>query len=86
MTFEEYRRYDALGLAELVKSGQISPAELLEIAIRRADTINPALNAIIHPMYEAARTEAGSVRRDAPFAGVPFLVKDLGMEVAGTPM
>lgn len=86
MTFEEYRRYDALGLAELVKSGQISPAELLEIAIRRAETVNPALNAIIHPMYEAARTEAGSVRRDAPFAGVPFLVKDLGMEVAGTPM
>lgn len=86
MTFEEYRSYDALGLAELVKTGRITPEELLEIAIRRAEAVNPALNAIIHPMYEKARAQAGSARRDAPFAGVPFLIKDLGMEVEGEPM
>ncbi|MCC6461937.1 MAG: amidase [Saprospiraceae bacterium] len=86
MTFEEYRQYDALGLAKLVRNGELSPEELTEIAIRRIEAINPTINAVVHRRYEAARAEARQVKRNASFAGVPFLVKDLGMEVAGTPM
>ena len=86
MTFEEYRQYDALGLANLVRNGELSPEELAEVAIRRIEAINPAINAVIHRRYEAARSEARQVKRSAVLAGVPFLVKDLGMEVAGTPM
>lgn len=86
MTFEEYRSYDALGLADLVKKGEIKPEELIEIAIRRTEALNPVLNAVIHKIYEEARTASKTIRRETPFAGVPFLIKDLGIEVKGTPM
>lgn len=86
LSFNEYRRYDALGLAELVRKGEVTPEELLDIAIRRAEEVNPALNAIVHKLYDHGKEAARTAPRDAPFAGVPFLVKDLGMEVAGTPM
>ena len=46
MTFEEYRQYDALGLAELVKKRSITPSELIEIAIQRAEAVNLLINAI----------------------------------------
>ena len=86
MTFEEYRRHDALGLAELVRKGEIAPIDLVETAIRRIEAVNPEVNAVIHRRFEEARAEARQVDRSAPFAGVPFLIKDLGMEVAGMPM
>lgn len=86
MNFEEYRRHDALGLAELVKKGEIKAEELLETAIRRTEEVNPALNVVIHKIYEEARATAKKVSRSGIFTGVPFLVKDLGMEIKGVPM
>lgn len=86
MTFDEYRQYDALGLAGLVKQGEISAAELVETAIAQIEALNPALNAVIYYRFGEARSEALQTDRSAPFAGVPFLVKDLGMEVSGMPM
>lgn len=84
MTFDEYSRYDGLGLAGLVATGEISAAELLEIAIARAEEVNPALNAIIYRDYERAR-EAAKQPPLGPFAGVPFLLKDISLQCAGTP-
>ncbi|MBK8920140.1 MAG: amidase [Saprospirales bacterium] len=86
MTFEEYRRHDALGLATLVHNGEVTPLELVDTAIQRLEAVNPQINAIIHRRFEEARQEARNADRTAPFAGVPFLVKDLGMEVQGMPM
>ncbi len=86
MTYEAYRQYDALGLAELVRRGEVSAETLLALAIERAEAVNPRLNAIIHWRLERALEEARQVHREAPFAGVPFLVKDLGMEIEGMPM
>ncbi len=86
MTFDEYRRYDALGLAELVRKGDVTPLELLDIAIARTEAVNPQLNAVIHKMYDEGRRLAARVDRQAPFAGVPFLIKDLGLEVKGFPL
>ncbi len=86
LSFDEYRAHDALGLAALVRKGEVTPEELLETAIRRVEQVNPSLNAVIHKLYEMGRQAAQQAPRDAPFAGVPFLVKDLGMEVAGAPM
>jgi len=80
--FKEYRDYDALGLAELVRSRQVAAAELLEAAIARAEEVNPTLNAIIIPMHDIARARAKE-KLDGPFAGVPFLTKDLFQEYAG---
>ncbi len=82
--YGEYRRYDAVGLAELVARREVSPAELLEAAIRRAEHVNGHLNAIVYPMYDIARQRAAT-ELSGPFAGVPFLLKDLMQDYAGVP-
>lgn len=84
--YDELAQLDATAQAELVRGRQVTPAELVDAAIARADRINPSINAIVTPMYELAQAAAADVRRDAPFAGVPFLLKDLMAEYAGTPM
>lgn len=83
--FEEYDDHDAVGLAQLVDRGEISPLELCEEAICRAEAVNPALNAIITPMYELARKVARTELPDGPLRGVPFLLKDILAEYAGVP-
>jgi amidase len=82
---EEYLRYDATGLAGLVARGKVSPLELAETAIARIERLNPAVNAVIHRMDEAARRAARGTLPDGPFRGVPFLLKDLLSGVAGEP-
>jgi amidase len=82
--FTEYTNYDAMGLAELIARRDVSPRELLEAAIMRAEAVNPKLNAIIHPMYDLAKTRAVE-NLSGPFAGVPFLIKDLFQDYAGVP-
>ena len=78
----DFSALDALGQAELITSKQASAAELLEAAIARAEATNPALNFLAQPLYDRARTAAaGSFT--GPFAGVPFLVKDLHMAIKG---
>jgi amidase len=80
----EYARHDALGLAELLRRGELTAPELLETAIDCAQQLNPQLNAIVRPMYEIARARAATPL-SGPFAGVPFLAKDLFQEYAGVP-
>ena len=84
ITWDEYREHDAVGLAELVRSGAVSPVELLEAAMARADAVEPTLNAIRHRLDDDARTRARGPL-SGPFAGVPFLIKDLGQHLAGVP-
>lgn len=78
MKTSEYASHDALGLAALVASGEISALELVETAIAAIGDLNPTLNAVIHESYERAREEARGDLPDGPFRGVPFLLKDLG--------
>jgi amidase len=82
---EDYVRHDGLALAALVRRREVSPAELLEAAIARIEAHDPALNAVVRRRYEQARVEAAAVDPEAPFAGVPFLVKDLIAAIAGEP-
>ena len=84
--FTEYTDYDALQLAELVRSGQVSAEEVLEAAIGRIEALNPALNAVVTKVYDQARAAAACHDRDAPLAAVPFLLKDLGGAQAGVPL
>ena len=89
MTFPEYEQYDALGLAELVATGQVSALELVESAITRIEERNPRVNAVIHKMYDEARavaSQSGNIKIDTPFGGVPFLLKDLLAEYGGAPL
>ena len=83
--FPEYEGYDGLGLAELVRSKQVKPSEVLEAAIERAEERNPVLNAIVLPMYEEARAAAIRGLSEGPLTGVPFLLKDLHALYSGRP-
>ena len=80
-----YADSDALDLAGLVRGGQVSPGELVEAAITLVERLNPALNAVIHRLYDMARAQAQTVERSAPFAGVPFLLKELASSWTGAP-
>ena len=79
------REMDATGQAELVSSGEVSPRELVEIAINRAKEVNPEVNAIIAPLYDEALTASEGELPDGPFRGVPFIFKDLGAGLQGQP-
>ncbi len=76
---------DATALADLVRTRQASPRELVDEAIARIERLNPQLNAVIHERFDAARAEADGDLADGPLRGVPFLVKDLGCEMTGEP-
>jgi len=86
MSIAEYDATDALGLAELVRTGQVSPAELLDEALARTAQVNPKINAIIHLMESRAREAIAAGLPEGPFRGVPFLLKDLIAAYAGEPM
>ena len=86
---------DATGQAELLRDGKISPTELVDLAIGAVERVNPKLNAVIHPRFERARTEAKGAKRPTPtgsasstdgtFSGVPIVVKDLNCQIKGEP-
>lgn len=84
LTLEEYLAHDALGLAGLVRAGKVAPLELLEAALARVEAWNPRLNAVIHRMEADARAAAAAPPK-GPFAGVPFLAKDLITTYKGHP-
>ncbi|KAA3661551.1 MAG: amidase [Chloroflexi bacterium] len=86
ISLDDYAGYDAIGLAELVKRGDVTPLELVEAAIACIEQHNPQINAVIHKMYEQARERAQGSLPDGPFKGVPFLLKDLLSAYAGEPM
>jgi amidase len=83
--FEEYATYDGLGLAELVRKGEVQPVELVEEAIQRIERVNPQVNAVIEKMYDRAREAVAAGLPEGPFRGVPFLIKDIMGDYAGVP-
>ena len=74
--FVEYDQYDGIGLATLIKNGEIKAVEVCEEAIRRAEALNPKINAINTPLYDYARKASEVLPVDGSFSGVPFLLKD----------
>lgn len=82
---DQFTQFDGLGLAGLVRSRQVSPRELVDATIERIERLNGRLNAVVHPMYDRARHQADGDPGPGLFAGVPFLLKDLGATVAGVP-
>jgi amidase len=82
----DYVDLDAIGLAELVRTGQASSLELVEAAISRIERLNPLLNAVVSSRFDEARAAAARPlpNPSSVLAGVPFLQKDLGATLAGT--
>lgn len=75
---DDYQWLDATAQAQLVRRREVAPAELVDAALARIETINPDLNAVVTPI------DPSPAAADGPFTGVPFLLKDLVVEMAGT--
>lgn len=84
MNFQEYRKHDATALAELIKKKEVTSQELLDIAIKRAEEVNPQLNAVVTKLYDLGKEQLKTIDASAPFSGVPYLIKDLGPQLKGT--
>ncbi|MEI2397847.1 amidase [Paenibacillus phytohabitans] len=91
MSLSSYSAHDALGLAALVKAREVSPRDLVETAFARLDEMNPLLNAVVRTRREAALKEADEMPvldddTSRPFAGVPYLLKDISQAIGGEPL
>ena len=84
MSFEEYRSHDGLALAARSRQGEVTAAEVLDMAIARASIVEPSINCIAEELYDRARKEVQGGLPQGPFTGVPFLLKDLAMALEGT--
>ena len=74
---DDFAVLDATAQAELVRKKQVTPLELVEAAIARVEKLDPQLNSVVTRCFEQARKRAAEPLGNGPFAGVPFLVKDL---------
>ena len=81
----EYSSFDGVGLADLVARGEVSATELADTARAAIDEVNPRLNAVIGRIDAVADEALARGPKDAPFSGVPFLIKDIGMHYANIP-
>ncbi len=80
---DPWAELDATAQAELVSHGDVAPHELAEAACLRIERLDPDLNAVPLRLFEGVNA-APSIR-GAAFAGVPFLMKDVGARQAGQP-
>ena len=80
---QDYSSHDAIGLAQLVRRGDVSVPELVEAAIARVEQLDRRINAVVYRDFDRARETAARPLPDGHFTGVPFLVKDFGISVAG---
>ncbi|WP_024511040.1 amidase [Bradyrhizobium sp. ARR65] len=79
MAFKEYGSYDAVGLADLVRKKEVTPRELLDEAIARTEKVDRQINAVVVKHYDYAERQIDKGLPEGPFAGVPFLLKDLDL-------
>ena len=77
MRIDEYMAHDAIGLADLVRTREVSAIELLDVALDLLHRINPHVNAVVVDTAGLAARDADALLAVAPFAGVPFLVADV---------
>ena len=80
---QDFERYDALGLADLVRRREVKPIELVETVIDRIERVNPALNCVNIKTYDLARSLAQGPLPDGPFKGLPWLLKDVAIFYGG---
>ena len=79
MNFSDYRASDATALAGLVAAGEVSAAELLDVALARHATVHGDINAVCRLMDGEARGQLRAALPAGAFSGVPFLIKDLSL-------
>jgi amidase len=82
----DLRDTDAVGWAERIRARQVSAAEVVDAAIARIEAVDGKVNAVIQRWFDEARAHARGPLGDGPFAGVPFLLKDILAAVKGKPL
>ena len=85
MTHDEYVSQDGTALAGLLRSGEVTALELIDVAIKRLELVNPLVNAVVYRMDDEARASVVGSPPSGVFAGVPFVAKDLQSNYAGHP-
>lgn len=85
MIQEDYAALDGLGLAQAIAAGVLSAEEALAAAFARLEAVNPQINAVVCRARDQAEAQLRAGTGDGPFAGVPFLVKDLSLPIRGLP-
>ena len=80
MYLKEYVKYDGLGLANLIRNQEVTPAEVIDCAKQAINAVNPMINSIIEEFSEPL---SANLSKDTPFLGVPFLIKDLALHARG---
>src|ERR1700733_11894366 len=84
MSWEEWGRYDALGLAELVRKKQVKPRELALQVMAGIELVNPSINAVIEVFNDVVEDPfKDGMNPDGPFSGIPYLMKDMGPTLRG---
>ncbi|HHQ6339403.1 TPA: amidase family protein [Streptococcus agalactiae] len=84
LTEETYKQKDGQDLANMVRSGQVTSEELVNMAYDIIAKENPSLNAVITTRRQEAIEEARKLKdTNQPFLGVPLLVKGLGHSIKG---
>ena len=83
---QNYTKYDAMGLAELVARKEVSPKELMDAALSRAEKAKSDLNCVSALFPELADAQISEGLPEGPLSGVPFMTKDLGVAVKGAPL
>lgn len=68
---------DATAQGELLRKGEVSSKELVNLAISRTGKLNPDLHFMTEPSFAQARAHSGMAHGDGPFAGIPTFTKDL---------
>jgi amidase len=81
--FSQYRNYDGLGIAQLIRGREVTAREVLEAAIGAAEAVNPHVNALSQKLYDLGLATISQVDSSASFAGVPFLLKDVSAMLKG---
>ena len=85
LSFDEYARLDGTALAELIRRRDVSAAEVRAVAIAEIERFNPRLNAVLEVLRDSSAADIAALRPDAPFAGVPFMIKELSLHARGAP-
>lgn len=81
----DYKNYDGLGLAELIKKKEVTPDEVRKMAIQEIEQKNKQLNAVIYKIYDEQK-EVNNSEQEGIFTGVPTLIKNIAQEIKGYPI
>ncbi|MES0884431.1 amidase [Roseibium sp. SCP14] len=86
MNVSEYKNYDGVGLAQLVKKGEVSAKELARTALKIAEEFEPDIGALIATFDDDVENLRDSSLPEGPFKGLPIIIKDCLIMARGKPV